>query len=250
MQSQTDLHKVLQYQNNHTSLLVRACLPLVGDYKMSARGADFDGWMVCDGRSLSKAMYPELFEVVGTAFGEPDEDSFKLPDYRGRVVGQPGLGIGLTDRAFGASVGTETHLLTSNEMPAHTHTGTTATAGDHIHTATAASAGAHTHTVNDPGHTHTQTTINDDFNASGTDPPGFTADSAGSMTWNNINSATTGITLASSGAHTHAIDVAAGGSHVHAFVTSSVGGGQAHNNMQPTLFGVNVFIRAHSYVNV
>ena len=58
----------------------------------------------------------------------------------------------------------------------------------------------HNHTassvVTDPGHTHSQTTINDDFNNSGANPPGFTQDSAGSRTWNNINSSTTGITVA------------------------------------------------------
>ena len=55
----------------------------------------------------------------------------------------------------------------------------------------------------DPGHTHTQTTINDDFNSSAGNPPGFIGDSAGSMTWNNINSATTGLSVDSGGAHSH-----------------------------------------------
>ncbi len=192
----------------------------IGEYKWSTRTSDFNGWLKCDGRSLSRGEYPELFEIVGTTFGADDSDTFKLPDMRGRVMGSAGQGSGLTNRALGALVGAETHTLTSNQIPSHTHTGTTS------------SNGAHTHSITDPGHFHTQTTINDDFNSSGENPPGFTRDSAGSITWSNINSNTTGITINSAG------------THAHTFETSSVGSGQAHNNMQPTAFVGNVFIFA------
>lgn len=192
----------------------------IGEYKWSARTDDYQGWLKCDGRSLSRTEYSELFEVIGTSFGSDNSTTFKLPDLRGRVLGAIGQGSGLTNRAMGALVGTETHQLTVDQIPGHTHTGTSD------------SSGAHTHTVTDPGHTHTQTTINDDFNSSGTNPPGFTRDSAGSVTWSNINSATTGISVNSGGAHTHT------------FTTASTGGGQAHNNMQPTAFVGNVFICA------
>lgn len=37
------------------------------------------------------------------------------------------------------------------------------------------------------GHKHQFTTINDDFNSSGGNPPGFAADSAGSRTWDVTN---------------------------------------------------------------
>jgi microcystin-dependent protein len=192
----------------------------IGEYKWSSRTTDYNGWLKCDGRSISRQEYSELFDVIGTSFGSNDSTTFKLPDLRGRVMGGIGQGSGLTNRVMGAAVGTETHTLTSTEMPNHSHTGTVD------------SSGAHTHTITDPGHTHSQTTINDDFNNSGTNPPGFTQDSAGSMTWNNINSSTTGITVNSSGAHTHT------------FTTNTTGGGQAHNNMQPTTFVGNVFIYA------
>lgn len=54
------------------------------------------GWMVCDGRQLSIAMYPELFAVLGFRYvhqGEPTtlpddpqqaaKAMFRIPDYRG-----------------------------------------------------------------------------------------------------------------------------------------------------------------------
>jgi microcystin-dependent protein len=210
----------------------------VGEYKWSSRSEDFGLWFKCDGRSLSKTEYPKLFDAIGTSFGSDDSDTFNLPDLRGRVMGCIGTGDGLSARSKGDVVGAERHTLASNEMPAHTHTGTTAANGSHTHTAS--NAGSHTHTITDPGHTHTQTTINDDFNSSGTSPPGFTQDSAGAMTWNNINSATTGITINSAGDHTHTLS--SNGDHTHTFTTNSTGSGQSHNNMQPTAFVGHVFI--------
>lgn len=192
----------------------------IGEYKWSSRTNDFSGWLKCDGRSLSRTEYSELFDIIGTSFGADDSDTFKLPDLRGRVMGAIGQGSGLTNRVLGANVGEETHILTTGEMPQHSHTGTTSSNGNH------------SHSITDPGHMHTQTTINDDFNSSGASPPGFAADSAGSVTWSNINSATTGISINSNGAHTHI------------FTTSDIGGNQAHNNMQPTTFVGNVFIYA------
>ncbi len=236
------LHRV--YSNilsSFLTILQRSYLH-VGEYKITAKGQDMYGWLICDGRSLNRADYPELFQVIGTSFGSLDAHTFKLPDFRGRVIGQPGQGSGLTNRVFGDIVGEETHTLSSNEMPSHSHTGDTNASGSHTHTASANTTGSHTHTITDPGHTHTQTTINDDFNSSGTNPPGFAADSAGTRTWSNINSATTGITVDSGGAHTHTITVDTDGSHSHAFATASAGGGNAHNNMQPTLFAGYVMI--------
>ena len=115
--------------------------------------------------------------------------------------------------------------LNVSQMPGHSHTGTTSVSG------------SHSHSINDPAHTHTQTTINDDFNGSGGNPPGFMGDSTGSKTWSNINASTTGITINNNGTHTHT------------FTTDTTGGTQSHSNMQPTLFGGNMFIFAGFYTN-
>ena len=194
----------------------------VGDYKYSARTADFDGWLLCDGRAVYRDAYPALFEIIGTSFGNGNgSTTFNLPDGRGRVPGGVGAGAGLTSRTLGTSTGAETHTLTSTQIPSHTHTGTVD------------SSGSHTHSVTDPGHAHTQWTRQDDYNESGGDPPSFADDDGGNiLTWTNINSATTGISIQSNGAHTHT------------FVIDSTGGGQAHNNMQPTVFIGHLFICA------
>jgi microcystin-dependent protein len=212
----------------------------VGEYKWSARSNDYGNWYVCDGRSLPIEQYNELYQVIGTSFGSNDATSFKIPDLRGRVMGCIGSGVGLTPRSIGDKLGSETHTLTSNEMPSHSHTGITDSNGSHNHSGATSNAGLHSHIITDPGHTHTQTTINDDFNNSGANPPGFTADSAGTVTWNNINSSTTGITVNSNGVHSHSI--LGDGTHAHNLNINSTGGGLPHNNMQPTTFAGNVFI--------
>jgi microcystin-dependent protein len=97
----------------------------VSDYKQSAVGSDHDGWLLCDGRSISTTTYSGLFAVIGYAFGGSGA-TFTLPDARGRVPGVIGTGTSLTPRALGDSVGEETHTLTIPEMPAHTHTHTQA----------------------------------------------------------------------------------------------------------------------------
>jgi hypothetical protein len=43
------------------------------------------GWLPCDGRSVTRAMYPTLFDAIGTAHGG-DGTNFNLPDYRGRFL--------------------------------------------------------------------------------------------------------------------------------------------------------------------
>jgi len=187
--------------------------PHVGDYKWSCRSNDYNGWILCDGRSVARDDYINLFHVTGTAFGSTNSNSFNLPNFQGRVMAGAS-----SSHVVGVALGAETHTLDVTQIPGHTHTGSTG------------SAGAHTHSITDPGHTHSQTTINDDFNSSAGTPPGFIGDSSGSRTWDNINPSTTGITVNSGGAHTHN------------FTTDSTGGGLAHNNMQPTLYAGHVFI--------
>lgn len=41
------------------------------------------GWLVCDGRSVLVAKYPDLFRVIGFIYGQAGPGQFLLPDYRG-----------------------------------------------------------------------------------------------------------------------------------------------------------------------
>lgn len=83
-----------------------------------------DGWFDCNGRVLNRLTYTNLFNAIGytysTIYGGTDL-SFNIPDTRGRVSVGLGSGSGLTTRALGSTGGEETHTLTENEMPRHSH---------------------------------------------------------------------------------------------------------------------------------
>lgn len=197
-----------------------------------------DGWLFCDGSSLSKTVYADLYSVIGTTYGESgDHTSFYLPNLSQRLPLGKSVGSSL-----GGTGGNQTITLSTNQLPAHTHTGTTNADGTHTHTGTTSTDGSHSHSINDPGHSHTQTTINDDFNNSGTNPPGFSADSAGIRTWDNISTNTTGITINSNGNHSHTLNIDNAGSHTHTFTTNSTGSGESVNVMNPYLV-LNYLIR-------
>jgi hypothetical protein len=76
----------------------------------------------------------------------------------------------------------------------------------HTHTATTASNGTHTHTITDPGHTHVVT-------HSGPGTP-YAQSGGGEFNQGNAtsSSSTTGISIASAGAHTHDVTVGSTGS--------------------------------------
>ena len=224
----------------------------IGEFQLSCRTSDYSGWLLCDGRNVSKAKYPGLYNCLtdygsnAITFAGSNSSCFVLPDARGRVVGMAGQGSSLTLRTLGDVVGQETRTLTGNELPAHAHTGTTESNGAHAHGGVTGAGGDHSHGVTDPGHTHTQNTINDDFNLSGGNPPGFAGDSAGNRTWNNINASTTGVSVNPVGTHTHAIGT--DGAHVHTFTTASTGAGGSFGIVQPTLFCANLFICGMIYI--
>lgn len=44
------------------------------------------GYLMCDGSSLDRVIYANLFAAIGTAHGAPSGSTFNLPDYRGRFL--------------------------------------------------------------------------------------------------------------------------------------------------------------------
>ena len=65
-----------------------------------------EGWMICDGRWLQVLDYPELFGAIGHTFGKVDDDSFRIPDLRGRFVRGWGKDSGIDkNRKFGSAQG-------------------------------------------------------------------------------------------------------------------------------------------------
>lgn len=146
------------------------------------------GYLLCYGQAVSRTTYADLFLVIGTTYGSGDgSTTFNLPDRRGRVAaGKDNMGGtsanrltnqsgGVDGDTLGATGGSETHTLTTSQIPSHSHT-----MGTGIHD----------------------------------------EDAAGSAITSPSISGGTG----------------------SAASTSSTGGGQAHNNVQPT-FITNIIIK-------
>jgi microcystin-dependent protein len=47
---------------------------------------DHQTWLQCDGRPVPREQFDALHDVVGEVFGAPDDQSFNLPDLRGRFI--------------------------------------------------------------------------------------------------------------------------------------------------------------------
>jgi microcystin-dependent protein len=82
------------------------------------------GCLWCDGSQVSQQDYPDLYTLLGNTFGSADTGMFRLPDMRGRAAIGTGTGSGLTNRDLADTTGTETHQLTTSEIPSHGHSDT------------------------------------------------------------------------------------------------------------------------------
>lgn len=178
-----------------------------GDGKITMRAAADPGWILINDGSIGNAASggttranadtAALFSLLWTNVGEaraPMQDSsgvtaayganaaadfaanrrLVIPKQLGRALAVAGAGSGLTSRALGANVGTETHALTTAELATHSHG------------------------VTDPGHNHSYALLNDGT-GEGIQGVGGGGSPARGQSAQNVSTKVTGITVNNAG---------------------------------------------------
>src|SRR5947207_3752286 len=65
-----------------SSIVPGSVISFSGNAEKLAR-LEAQGWLKCDGRTVSKQTYPELFSMIGTTYGGNGNPDFALPNMRG-----------------------------------------------------------------------------------------------------------------------------------------------------------------------
>jgi microcystin-dependent protein len=81
-----------------------------------------EDYLWCDGGAYSRTVYQKLFNVIGTTYGSGDNIStFNVPNLKIRTLMGAGAGPSLTPRTLGGTAGQSILVLSTNELPSHTH---------------------------------------------------------------------------------------------------------------------------------
>jgi len=173
-----------------------------GTIKIWSSNSVPDGYLLCDGRAISRETYSKLFEKIGTTYGSGDgSTTFNLPNMQGKQIN----GNNSSD-VNGIVGGSNTVNVALSNIPNHTHKVPKLSG-------TAASAGAHQHNVDSVNANAATWTFNKNSNSVSNRWEVYTANRAFSMALENSNYSEWGkgivYKVASSGAHPHNITTVA-----------------------------------------
>jgi len=90
--------------------------PYVGEIRIFAGNFAPAGWMFCEGQLLPISENETLFNLIGTTYGGDGQETFALPDLRGRIPVHQGNGKILAETG-----GAEQITLTVQQIPIHNH---------------------------------------------------------------------------------------------------------------------------------
>jgi microcystin-dependent protein len=95
--------------------------PFVGEIRMFGGSFAPAGWAFCDGSLIPISENDTLFNLIGTTYGGDGENTFALPDLRGRIPIHQGQGPGISNYLIGERAGVEDVTLTTQQIPLHNH---------------------------------------------------------------------------------------------------------------------------------
>ncbi len=178
------------------------------------------GWLLTDGSAVSRAVFADLFAVIGSTHGEGDgATTFNVPDYRGRFLrgvdgaaGRDPNSGGRSAMNAGGNSGNAVGSVQGGATTRPTANFTTVSSGSHSHGML--SAGSHNHSVGFGGtHSHNAGDLV-------VRSPNEDGDANGSPRWaaQRFN-----VFTASAGSHSHSVSFT--GSHAH---TISASGSHSH----------------------
>ncbi len=90
--------------------------PFVGEIRMFGGNFAPAGWAFCEGQLVPISENDTLFTLIGTTYGGDGQQTFALPDFRGRIPVHQGNGF-----TIGEMGGTESVALTVQQIPIHSH---------------------------------------------------------------------------------------------------------------------------------
>src|SRR5881394_307932 len=96
--------------------------PYIGEIRMFGGNFAPNGWAFCDGSLIAISENDALFNLIGTTYGGDGQNTFALPDLRGRIPVHQGQGPGISQNyTIGEVAGVENVTLTTQQIPSHNH---------------------------------------------------------------------------------------------------------------------------------
>lgn len=228
-----DIQEQLNKIKNNTTIVSNSSGGFsCGSGATNGKGMQFKGFTICDenGKIPVERLFDAIYPVGSIYISSNSTNPGTLfgGTWEAYAQGRTLIGNGTSDQAFnaGATGGSSTHTLTTNEMPSHTHT-----QNSHNH-----SQNSHTHTfhgynqtgyVNNIGmRTGNGTSLSSQIGgvfAGSTDPGQSNADGSGSGAVNiNFSMTPTGYN-----------DATTASNNATTATNNNTGGGASHNNLQP-----------------
>jgi len=90
--------------------------PFLGEIMICSFNFAPKGWALCNGQVLPIQQNQALFSLLGTPYGGNGQQTFGLPNLKGRIAMHAGSG-----HVLGELGGESTHTISSSEVPTHVH---------------------------------------------------------------------------------------------------------------------------------